>query len=221
MLLLGKKSCSLLDHGRLFDHRFLLELMISFSSSSSRASIARRAEALLGWRNARRMAWRSWAKDCRWRRLGVGDLALETAVRFLCFRSRSFFALAYATAAWHFLTRTGCRPSRSLRYRYWLPAPQRRWGLFEASLIRLAPWRPLNSLQGFGASIIHLPDWILLLCHFVELYGRAWMQPGSKLQLGYSPWNTDWFTNGLTREMSRSYFLRYDVEVLLWILVVF
>src|SRR4029077_1245729 len=59
VLLLGKKSCSLLDHGQLFDHRFLLELMISFSSSSSRASIERRAEALLGWRIARRMAWRS------------------------------------------------------------------------------------------------------------------------------------------------------------------
>ena len=45
--------------------------------------------------------------------------------------------------------------------------------------------------------------------------------PGSKLQLGYSPWNTDWFMNGLAREWVRSYFLRYDVEVLLWILVVF
>src|SRR6266446_1884977 len=94
VLLLGKKSCSLLDHGQLFDHRFLLELMISFSSSSSRASIARRAEALLGWRNARRMAWRSWANDCRWRPLGAGDLALETR---LCLRRRSCLELAYAT----------------------------------------------------------------------------------------------------------------------------
>jgi hypothetical protein len=33
----------------------------------------------------------------------------------------------------------GLSPVRSLRYRYWLPAPQRRWGLFEASLIWPSP----------------------------------------------------------------------------------
>jgi hypothetical protein len=45
---------------------------------------------------------------------------------------------------------------QTIRYRYWLPAPQRRWGLFEAFT-----W-PLDiSLADFGASTIHLPDWIL------------------------------------------------------------
>src|SRR5260221_10890259 len=83
VLLLTKKSCSLLDHGQLFDHRFHLELMISFSSSSSRESIERCAETLLGWCNAKRMAWRSWANDCRWRPSRAGDWALATRLCLL------------------------------------------------------------------------------------------------------------------------------------------
>ena len=66
---------------------------------------------------------------------------------------------------------------QTLHYRYGLPAPQCRWGLFEASLIRLSPRRPLSLRQGSRASITRLPDRILPLRPSCRLK-RAWKRPG-------------------------------------------
>jgi len=77
--------------------------------------------------------------------------------------------------------RTGCRPYRSLRYRYCLPAPQRRWGLFEASLIRLSPWRPPKSTSGLRG--FHYPSsWLdpAPPPYSWKHLERAWRQAGSK-----------------------------------------
>ncbi len=57
---------------------------------------------------------------------------------------------------------SGCRPSNHT-LSLLASCTSCRWGLFEASLIRLPPRRLLSSRQDFGASVIRLPDWILSL----------------------------------------------------------